>query len=140
MQLNDTRPRERRRPGAGTLTWRAASGDAAPAAWLNLSRTGAAIGLGREVRRGQWLTLAFTSPLWDGEEHRLGARVAWCREDGAGGYVAGLRVRRDAPEAVLAFASLGREEALNRDRGCGVETTRWSSLAAREPSGTTTAA
>ncbi len=102
------RIRERRTPVAGCVAYRLESGDTGRAAWLNVSRVGAALRLGRYLRPGKRLCLRFASPLPAGGTVELPARVVWCRPV-AGGveFDAGLVVRRDTPEAALAFAALG---------------------------------
>lgn len=90
------------------MTYRLESGDTGRATWLNVSRAGAAVRLGRYLRPGKRLQLCFASPLQYGAIVELPARVAWCRPlEGGVEFAAGLQVRRDAPEAALAFAALG---------------------------------
>jgi len=137
MKLNDAIMRERRRPGTGTLVCRYAARDCGTAAWRNLSRTGAAIWLDRAVRPGERLTLEFASPLEMGRTHRLNAQVAWCHA-ADGGAEAGLRILRDDPDAVLAFANLDTA-TVNKNEDGEVETKAWSHLRVCEQSTPTTA-
>ncbi len=100
--------RERRTPVSGWVAYRCESGVAGKGYWLNVGRTGAAIRLGRALRPGEYLSLRFASPLMLGEDVEVVARVIWCRPlDGVREYAAGLQIRRDTPEAALAFSALG---------------------------------
>lgn len=108
MTQTATIQRERRTPVTGWVAYRCESGVAGKGYWLNVGRTGAAIRLGRALRPGELLSLRFASPLTLGEDVEVAARVIWCRPlDGVREYAAGLQIRRDAPEAALAFSSLG---------------------------------
>lgn len=139
MKLNEPIMRERRRPGAGQVTCIVAPEERVAATWVNLSRRGASIRLDRGLRPGTMIILEFASPLEASLTHRLEAVVAWCRPvSDADGFEAGLRVRRDRPDAVLAFASLNVPK-VNRNPASGVETKAWSHLRARKESTTTTA-
>ncbi|HPO17081.1 MAG TPA: PilZ domain-containing protein [Candidatus Hydrogenedentes bacterium] len=108
MTQTATIQRERRTPVTGWVAYRSESGAVGKGYWLNVGRTGAAIRLGRELRPGEMLSLRFASPLTLGGDVEVAARVIWCRPlDGVRAYAAGLQIRRDAPEAALAFSSLG---------------------------------
>ena len=99
--------RERRTSLRGSLEYQ--DGTAwLPARWRDVSRTGAAIRTARYLRPGRKLGVRFVSPLDAGTPVTLPAQVAWCAPavDGPG-YVSGIAVYRDAPDAALAFAAVG---------------------------------
>ena len=102
------RIRERRTPITGRVAYHTESGETGPSTWLNVSRVGAAIRLGRYFRPGKRLSLRFASPLWFDADVEIAARVAWCHPlPGGIEFAAGLQVLRHDPESVVAFAALG---------------------------------
>ena len=110
--------REERTALSGSLTYRHEPGEQGRARWLNVTRVGASIRLGRYLRPGRLLHLSFANPLDSGAQADVAAQVAWCRlVPGSVDFEAGLRIMRDAPEMALAFAALGYEKVkeMNRD-------------------------
>ncbi|MBI2434207.1 MAG: PilZ domain-containing protein [Candidatus Hydrogenedentes bacterium] len=105
--MNSTQQiRERRIGTSGTLTYHYDGGECGAAHWLDVSRVGAKLRLGRYLRPGRQLEIEFASPL-SGDAIRVAARVMWCQMKGAAEFLAGIHVRREQPETALAFASLG---------------------------------
>lgn len=82
--------------------------------WMDVSRVGAQVLLGRYLRPGRTLTLRFASPLVSNRELEVTAQVVWCRpEKYSQDFTVGLLIQRDTPEMALDFATLGhaaREE------------------------------
>jgi len=104
--------RERRTPLSGRLGYRYEPDLSGSAAWLDVSRTGAGLRLGRYLRPGRRLRLYFDAPLPWGPAQRIEmeGRVVWCRQAPNGPeFEAGLEMRRENPDAALAFAALGYE-------------------------------
>ena len=88
----------------GPLHYIDAAGQPGEAQWLEISRVGARLQLGRYLRPGGTLTIVLA--VSEEVEHTLPARVIWCRPaPGSEAFVAGLRVQRPRPEAALAWAS-----------------------------------
>lgn len=102
--------------------------DAGVARWRDVSRTGARIGIGRYLRPGRWITLAFDAPLVQGAQLEARARVVWCRpaEDGLT-FEAGLCILREMPEMALDFAALGyrARRGANSPAAAGVFPAAW---------------
>ena len=108
MENTGTQCREPRRAMEGVLRYSADGSDAGAAQWLDVSRVGAGMRLGRYLRPGRLVRLRFASPLAAGKEETLTARVIWCQPASDGpDFFAGVQVRRDAPRAALAFSMLG---------------------------------
>jgi hypothetical protein len=73
----------------------------------NVCQAGACVRLDRYLRPGTYAMLAF-DPLCENDARvELKARVAWCRRaNGNGGFMAGVRVFDDEPDATRAFSEL----------------------------------
>jgi len=73
----------------------------------NVCRSGACVRLDRYLRPGTYAMLAF-DPLCEHDSRvEVKARVAWCRRaNGNGGFMAGVRVFDDEPDATQAFLAL----------------------------------
>lgn len=103
-----TKMRELRTPLTGTFAYASGCGEAGRAEWLNISRAGAAIQLGRYLRPGHLIQLLLESG--NDEEWNIPARIAWCVSiPGTLQFQAGLAVQRTNPESALQFATLGYE-------------------------------
>lgn len=124
--LNDLQLRELRTPLSGSLAYLSGCGEAGRADWLNISRSGAALRLGRYLRPGHRVE------LMPAADWTIGARVAWCaRVPGSLQFVAGLVIDRSCPEGALRFAALGYgAQAANKNTPYSVVTSVWPSLAA----------
>ena len=110
--------REQRTALLDHLTYRYEPGEEGRARWLNTTRLGASIRLGRYLRPGRRLRLAFPSPLDPEEQVEVAAQVIWCRlVPGSVDFEAGLRIICDDPKTAAAFASLGYgdTEEMNRN-------------------------
>ena len=107
MQRNMDYVREVRSALDGRITYTVSADEHATASWMDVSRAGARIVLGRYLRPGRVIAVAFTSP-WDGRTLvSLQARVIWCRQgSNSAEFHAGLQILREAPESALAFALL----------------------------------
>lgn len=145
VQATGQRMRERRLMFGGRLIYRYDDAEHATAHWLDVSRVGAKLRLGRYLRPGRVIELDFASPL-DGEQVRLGARVMWCEQvKEAPEFVAGVHVRRETPETALAFAALGYQMlddcvAANSPAFSGVSSSVWPPFHALGSAGLETAA
>lgn len=128
----NTRMRELRTPLTGTFAYASGCGEAGRAEWLNISRTGAAIQLGRYLRPGHPIQLLLESGT--GEEWNFPARIAWCVSvPGTLQFQAGLAVQRTNPESALQFATLGYEAlALNKSNLNSVVTAVWPGFTSAE--------
>jgi hypothetical protein len=97
--------RELRTPLTGTCTYASGCGEAGRAQWLNISRTGAALRLGRYLRPGHVIQL-----LLDAGDRVILARIAWCVPiAGTLHFQAGLVAQPIGPESTLSFATLVHE-------------------------------
>lgn len=127
MQRNMEFVREVRSALDGPLTYAVTADESAAAAWVDVSRVGVGIALGRYLRPGRVITLSFSGG--DGSAQvSLQARVVWCRQvRGSAEFHAGLQVVREHPGAALAFARLVHtaREATNTAEGCAVQGTVW---------------
>ena len=74
----------------------------------NVCQSGACVRLDRYLRPGTYAMLAFDSPYEHEARVELKARVAWCRRanGNGGGFMAGVRVFDDEPDATRAFSAL----------------------------------
>jgi len=103
--------------------------EAGVARWIDVSRVGAALHLGRYLMPGREVILVFPSPIVADEERRVRAKVVWCRptKEGGFGYVAGLRIHREDPKRALHFAALGytARAALNTAASKTVKSAVW---------------
>ena len=108
MNSNDLNPREGRTALEGEFSFVCDEGHAGGGRWLNVSRVGASVFLGRYLMPGRELTLRFASPLVTNDTLSATARVMWCRQvKGRPEFVAGIRIRRETPAMALDFATLG---------------------------------
>ncbi len=76
MAYTNTNMRELRTPLSGSFAYASGCGEAGRAVWLNISRTGAAIQLGRYLRPGHLIQLSLESGNDGGWS--IPARIAWC--------------------------------------------------------------
>lgn len=73
----------------------------------NVCQAGACVRLDRYLRPGTYAMLTFDPLSGNDVRVELKARVAWCRRaNGNGGYMAGVRVFDDEPDATSAFSDL----------------------------------
>lgn len=125
---NTEHVREVRSALTGRVAYEVAADECGTASWLDVSRVGARVALGRYLRPGRLVTLAFTAP-WNGStEVSLVARVVWCRQGSdSAEFHAGLQVVRDNPAAALAFSLLVQiaRGAANTTGPGAVVTTVW---------------
>lgn len=125
------RTRELRKRLGGRLIYRYDAAEHGTAHWLDVSRVGAKLLLGRYLRPGRLIELEFESPLRAEDRVCLKARVMWCQQGkDLAEFVAGVHVRRESPETVLAFASLAYQkpdelEAMNTPLFGGVSSSVW---------------
>ena len=108
MNTTATIQRERRTSLKGSVEIAYDGESTGKARWMDVSRVGACIYLGRYLRPGRTLTLRFESPLVSNRQLEVTARVVWCRpEKNSPHYTVGLLIQRDTPEMALDFAALG---------------------------------
>ncbi|MBI1320318.1 MAG: hypothetical protein GC168_15430 [Candidatus Hydrogenedens sp.] len=126
MGLKSSQNREMRNALRGALQYTCAGpDDEGTARWLNVSRTGAAISMGRYLRPGREITLVFDSPLAYSHPHEVRARIIWCRPAGGGiEFTAGLEIYRDTPEMALDFAALGYAARRQSNNATGAPVTQ----------------
>jgi hypothetical protein len=124
--------RECRTPIQGTVDCETGDGQPALAQWQDVSRTGAQLRLDQYLAPGREVRLGFQSPLWFAGRVELKARVAWCFQiPGTAAFAAGLVIKREDPEAALAFSALrDRVPAANGLATEWVELPRWTALEA----------
>ncbi len=127
--MSEAWERERRTQLGGSLQYTTGCGEAGQATWLNISRTGAGLLLGRYLRPGRTLLLELAATETDCTV-LVPAEVAWCVPQlGKPSFKTGLRIHRDDPEVALHFAKLGyRALAENKNGGKTVVTAVWTSL------------
>ena len=120
--------RELRTELNGPVSYVSGCGDGGHATWLNVSRAGAAILLGRYLRPGRRIDLLVTAG--GGENAFIGAEIAWCVPvPGTLRFKAGLRMVRQDPESVLQFAKLGYDaQAQNKFTSKTVTDVVWTTL------------
>ena len=104
MQSTGKSVRELRTPLSGEVAYETGCGEGGQGQWINISRTGAAVVLGRYLRPGRLIRL-------DMAAHEAGptipAEIAWCiPAPDFLHFQAGLRIVREDPETVLHFATL----------------------------------
>ena len=121
--------RELRTPLTGIFAYASGCGDAGRAEWLNISRTGAAMRLGRYLRPGHVIQL-----LPELDDWVIPARIAWCAPIAdTPHFRAGLAVERNCPESALRFATLGYQAlALNKSHTNAVVTAVWPGFTSAE--------
>jgi len=128
--------RERRTALSGAVTYSYDPDESGRGRWINVSRVGACIRLGRYLRPGRDLRLRFPSPLEASEAPvEVQGRVSWCRQvPGAPEFTAGVRLLREDPEAALAFAALGYrpQPQTNKSKRNEVEPLVWPCFRAIE--------
>lgn len=106
--------RELRRGRRGTITYHSGCGNWGRATWLNISRTGAALRLGRYLRPGRVLYLE-SDDKGPVPKTVIPAEVAWCKAiPGTLDFRVGLHVHRPTPAVALAFAQLGAPTRENK--------------------------
>ena len=77
------------------------------ASCCNVCHAGACVRLNRYLRPGTYAMLTFDPLSENDAQVELKARVAWCRRaNGNGGFMAGVRVFDDEPNATRAFSDL----------------------------------
>lgn len=100
--------------------------DEGMAQWLDVSRVGAALQLGRYLRPGREVTLRFQGAS---ELRSVRARIVWCRPalEVANAFFAGIQVYREDPQLALDFAVLGHtaRAAVNKSAVKKVEPAVW---------------
>lgn len=104
MNTNTTEHRELRRRLNGALGYRTGCGNEGKATWLNISRTGASVRLGRYLRPGRriYLETEHNSPA-------IPADIVWCVPvPGTLQFRAGLQLFRSDPEIALLITHLGQ--------------------------------
>lgn len=131
MATSTTHVRELRAPLAGTLHYVSGCGNAGRAAWLNISRTGASVRLGRYLRPGHRVHLV-PADADQGAPWAIPARIVWCAPiPGTLLFRAGLAIDRRCPECALRFAELGyAARPSNKTNRHTVTTAGWSPDAA----------
>jgi hypothetical protein len=128
MSATTRRNRELRTKLNGPISYVSGCGDGGHATWVNVSRAGAAILLGRYLRPGRRIDL-MVAPGSD-ENTFIGAEIAWCVPvPGTLQFKAGLRMVRQDPESALQFAKLGyAAQAQNKFSSKTVSNAVWTSL------------
>ena len=128
MQTTQEHVRELRCALDGKVTYEVTAGEHGAASWMDVSRAGGRVALGRYLRPGRVIALAIIAP-WDGRTAvSLQARVVWCRQGGdSAEFHAGLQVDRATPDAALAFALLvqSARAAANKAGSGTVKKTVW---------------
>lgn len=129
MSTTNHNMRELRTPLTGTFAYASGCGEAGRADWLNISRCGAALRLGRYLRPGHVIQL-----LPEGDDWSIPASITWCSPiAGTPHFAAGLAVQRNCPESALRFATLGYEAlALNKSNANTVVTAVWPGFTSAE--------
>lgn len=108
MNEIDQHPREGRTTLTGGFHFVCDEGHTGGGRWLNVSRVGASVLLGRYLKPGREVIVRFASPLVSNDALEVKARVMWCRQiQGGPEFMAGIRIRRETPEMALDFATLG---------------------------------
>ena len=104
MNSNTTEHRELRRRLNGALCYRSGCGNGGKATWLNISRTGASVRLGRYLRPGRRIYLEATQ-----NSPAIPAEIVWCVPvPGTLQFRAGLQLLRTDPEIALLITNLGQ--------------------------------
>ena len=104
---NSEHIREQRYTLRGPVAYTSGCGERGQATWLNISRTGAAILLGRYLRPGRPINLEL-AVAGGGVAVAIPAEIAWCVPiAGTHHFRTGLKILRNDPEIALHFASLG---------------------------------
>ncbi len=99
--------REQRCTLSGPVAYTSGGGEGGQATWLNISRTGAAILLGRYLRPGRPINLDLAAGE-GGAVVAIPAGIAWCVPVADTlHFKTGLKILRNDPEIALYFASLG---------------------------------
>lgn len=131
MKANNDYVREVRAALDRRVTYEVTPGDGGSATWIDVSRVGVRMLLGRYLRPRRVIALAFAAPWDEHTEVRLSARVIWCRQaKDSAEFHAGLQVLRESPESALAFGLLVQQarEAANNEGGNAVLPTVWPSF------------
>jgi len=118
QQANMNAMREQRVVLTGQVRYRYDEHHGGLGYWVNVSRSGGAVRLGRYLRPGRAIGLLAPCPGDASREVAVAARVVWCRPIGDGSqFLAGLEMERQVPEEALAHARwvwLAREQAAAR--------------------------
>jgi len=126
--------RELRTPLAGAITYASGCGEAGRADWLNISRSGASLRLGRYLRPGR--TIRLEPARWmAGAPSAIPAEIAWCAPvSGTLKFRAGLRILRGDPEVALFITTLCHGARVQNRTAANdvVNNAVWTSLAVRE--------
>ena len=133
MNIATETQRETRATLKGRIAYRYDDDQTGTGAWVDVSRVGAQVLLGRYLRPGRTLTLRFASPLVSNRELEVTAQVVWCRpEKYSQDFTAGLLIQRDTPEMALDFAVMGhgaresKNEEMNKVKRPKVSSSVWS--------------
>jgi len=95
--------REERTSLAGQVRYDYDDQQSGLAFWVNVSRTGASVRMGRYLRPNRMIALLATDPVEVDQAVPVAARVVWCRPIGDGSqFLVGLRMLRQCPEEALA--------------------------------------
>ena len=123
MNTNLQQIRELRQGRRGHIAYNSGCGEGGRAEWINISRTGAALRLGRYLRPGR---IIYLEPTGD-RPVAIPAEIAWCAPiPGTLEFRAGLRVLRVTPEVALQFALLGQGARENKNALETVTNVAWS--------------
>ena len=127
MKTNNKLSREMRTELDGSIAYKSGCGEAGQATWLNISRTGAAVVLGRYLRPGRLVSLE-PNGTTQTDTVAIPAEIAWCFPvPGTLHFEAGLKILRSDPEIALHFAALGYSAlAENRNNAKTVANVVWS--------------
>ncbi len=125
----------------GTLLYTDGAGVRGQGAWMEVSRVGGSMKLGRYLRPGRTIDLTFKTPA--GTLAVIPARVVWCQPASDRlQFVAGFRIDREDPEAALCYAQLRYSGRPNKGVGAGVSSEglrRWPMAACEHSNAKTTA-
>ncbi|MBI2423596.1 MAG: PilZ domain-containing protein [Candidatus Hydrogenedentes bacterium] len=133
--------REARYGLEGAVLYTDGAGEQGQGIWLDVSRVGGSMKLGRYLRPGRSIDLTFKTPA--GVLALIPAQVVWCQPAADRmHFVAGFRVDREDPEASLCYAQLRHAGRLNKGAGAGVSSEgvrRWPMAASEQSNAKTTA-
>lgn len=139
MENSSQRMRERRTDVCGGLRYRYDGDQCGKAQWVDVSRVGAKLRLGRYLRPGRTLHLEFASPLVEEASVLLPARVLWCLQaPETAEFLAGVYVHRERPDFAVAFAALAYtslDDSVNIVTGSEVSSGVWPDFRTLETAG-----